>query len=346
MELLGLNAEFNIVCQLYPTNVQWNRKYYEAGDFEIEIPASQYDSAIEYIYSKDLDELGMVQKPNWKAGSSGKVVSLSGFFYEKILDDDILYPTYYGHGNINAVIQEMLDTYAGIDMEYDLDPDLTETVDFQSTGDYLGEKLYELLEMYEYSYSIQYDFEQNKFVFKTFKGLDVTQDNTDGNNFVTFATTWENMTNPDVLTDSSDYKNYAVVGGEGEAEERIYVISDHSNGGKKKKIYIDARNSRYDSEKQTMDQYKASLKQEGDEELLNHQIIQNIDFDPVVSGYDYRTDYDLGYKCDAIVEDLGLNIQGRIVAIYEVWKQSQHTLELELGNQITSKINKIGKRVL
>ena len=346
MELLGLDKNFNIVSQLYPLNLQWNRKYYEAGTFAVEIPASQYDGAIEYIYSKDLDELGMSQKKNWTAGNTGKRISIEGFFYEKILDDDIIYPTFYGHGKINTVITEMLDTYAGIEMEYDLDPNLDVTVDFQSTGDSLGTKLYELLQMYEYSYSIKYNFEQNKFVFKTVKGLDVTQDNTDGNNFVTFATTWSNISNPNVLVDASDYRNYAVIAGEGEAEERIYVISDHSNGQKKKMIFVDSRNSRYDPDEQTLEQYKASLVQEGDEELLNHQILQNIDFDPVVSGYEYRTDYDLGYKCDAIIEDLGLDIQGRITSIYEVWKSGLHTLEIELGNQIVSKINKIGRRVL
>lgn len=346
MELLGLDKNFNIVSQLYPLNLQWNRKYYEAGTFAVEIPASQYDDTIEYIYSKDLDELGMSQKKNWTAGNTGKRISVEGFFYEKILDDDIIYPTFYGHGKINTVITEMLDTYAGIEMDYDLDPNLDVTVDFQSTGDSLGTKLYELLQMYEYSYSIKYNFEQNKFVFKTFKGLDVTQDNTDGNNFVTFATTWSNISNPNVLVDASDYRNYAVIAGEGEAEERIYVVSDHSNGQKKKMIFVDSRNSRYDPDEQTLDQYKASLVQEGDEELLNHQIIQNIDFDPVVSGYEYRTDYNLGYKCDAIIEDLGLDIQGRITSIYEVWKSGLHTLEIELGNQIISKINKIGRRVL
>ena len=346
MELLGLDKNFNIVSQLYPLNLQWNRKYYEAGTFAVEIPASQYDGAIEYIYSKDLDELGMSQKKNWTAGNTGKRISIEGFFYEKILDDDIIYPTFYGHGKINTVITEMLDTYAGIEMEYDLDPNLVVTVDYKSTGDSLGTKLYELLQMYEYSYSIKYNFEQNKFVFKTVKGLDVTQDNTDGNNFVTFATTWSNISNPNVLVDASDYRNYAVIAGEGEAEERIYVISDHSNGQKKKMIFVDSRNSRYDPDEQTLEQYKASLVQEGDEELLNHQILQNIDFDPVVSGYEYRTDYDLGYKCDAIIEDLGLDIQGRITSIYEVWKSGLHTLEIELGNQIVSKINKIGRRVL
>lgn len=346
MEVLGLDKDFNVACQLYPTNTQWNRKYYEAGDFVVTIPAEQYSTEITYIYSKELQELGMAQKVNWKGSSSGNTVSIEGFFYEKVLDDDVIYPTFYGKGNINEVIKSMINTYAGIQMDFDLDTSLQETVDFQETGTSLGEKLYELLQLYEYSYSINYDFEANKFVFRTYKGLDATQSNAEGNNFITFATTWQNLSNPDVITDDSDFKNFAIVAGAGEAEDRIVVEVDHSNGGKKKKLFVDAKSDRYDSSKQTLQDYKNGLIQKGEEELLDHVQITNVNFDPLLTGYEYHTDYDLGTKCEAIIEDMGLQIQGRIVEIHEVWKAGQHTLEIELGNQILSKIKKLERKVM
>ena len=65
-----------------------------------------------------------------------------------------------------------------------------------------------------------------------------------------------------------------------------------------------------------------------------------------MTGYEYHTDYDLGTKCEAIIEDMGLQIQGRIVEIHEVWKAGQHALEIELGNQILSKIKKLERKVM
>ena len=44
-----------------------------------------------------------------------------------------------------------------------------------------------------------------------------------------------------VTTDDSNYKNYAVVAGSGEGDQRQKVIVDNSGGEKLKRLYVDAR---------------------------------------------------------------------------------------------------------
>ena len=85
MSYYGLDKEFNIITHLEPYNVQWNRKYYETGDFEIYIDIEQYSSNIKYIYSTDDKELGIVDIPHYSASNNTKQMLLKGSFFESLL---------------------------------------------------------------------------------------------------------------------------------------------------------------------------------------------------------------------------------------------------------------------
>lgn len=350
MELFGLDENFNLVGQLDPYNIQWTRKYYECGQFEIEISPEQYDSSMKYVYTKDRPELGIIQKPHWSADVNGETMNLSGYFYEKILDDDVIYPTYYANGTLNEIIKGLIDGYCEATFTLDLSEtaSLTTKIEFQETGEELGTRLYELMSLYECSYRIEYDFENNLFTFKTYIGKDVTQSNDDGNNFVTFSTSWQNLQEPDVLIDETDYKNYAYVAGEGESEERIYVEVDARSSTKEKKkiLFVDSRSSRWKSSEQTLEEYKNGLTQKGLEKLAENVITENIDFTIQSGTYEYLTDYDIGYKCEAIIDSLGLDIQGRIIAIYEVYKADGNSIEIELGDQLVSDVTKLERKLI
>ena len=44
-------------------------------------------------------------------------------------------------------------------------------------------------------------------------------------------------------------------------------------------------------------------------------------------------DYDLGDKCTIILEDIGIIIEQRLIAVYEVIKDNELSLSVEFGNQ-------------
>ena len=206
------------------------------------------------------------------------------------------------------------------------------SVQFQSTGDFMGSKFYELLNLQGLSYKCAYDYLTNKINFSIWQGKDRTQSQ-NTNSFIIFSTEFNNIANIDITTDESNYRNYAVVGGSGDGDERIYVTVDLSNGGYKKKIFLDKKSIRYDQEEQTLAEYKAELETEGKKEMLKYQLQNNIDIDTKNSGYEYMVDYDLGDKCDIIISDLNLSLEARIIEIYEVLKENTHTIELILGDK-------------
>lgn len=333
MSYFGLDKDFNIVTHLAPYNVQWNRRYYETGDFEIYIDIGQYSSDIQYIYSTEDKELGIVEIPHYSVSNNTKQMLLRGSFFEKILSDDCIYPTFSSSGKIVDVVKKLLDRYCSWEMGYRYDESITDTVDVQETGASIDKKLYEMLYPLELSFRIEYDYVSSTFTFVLYRGRDLTQNNTDGNNFVTFSTEFGNVEEPDVMIDSSNYKNYAIICGEGQGEERIFVEYDaRTNKNERiKKLYVDARSERM-GEGTTLEEYKKVLIQKGIEKLADCKIKENVNFGLNTDSYEYKVDYDLGDKVDVIVAEIGLVMTARIRNIFEVIKSGYRTLELEVDN--------------
>lgn len=337
MEFKALDKDFNLIDIIAPTNVQWNRRYYEPGDFVIEIPYEDYDSNMQYVYCTERTEVGMIQKVQ----NTEKNVLISGFFLEKWLDDKIIYPTFYGSGEITHECTEMINQYKeDIPITSVSARETGSKVDFQSTGDELSAKIYEVLQTQEMSYRLLYDYLTNDIGVQFYKGADKTQ-NAGEDDYVTFSTSWDNLSDQNVVVDKSNFKNFFVVAGTGQADERITVEVDLSNGGYKKKLFVDERNTKYNPDEQTLEQYKLELQQKGLEKSLDYQIVENVDFIVDPTGYEYLVDYDLGTKVDVVITKLQLSFEVRITAIYEVFKEGTHTIEVEVGTPIRSKFQNI-----
>lgn len=345
MELFALDKDFQNVSQIVPSNIQWNRKYYEHGSFAIQIPFNQYTEDMVYIYTKDRKEVGMINKVSYKDENNSKNVMLEGYFLERMLNDKVIYPTFYGSGEITSACSQMFNQYKeDIPITTTSQRETGNKVDFQATGDELGSKLNEVLQTQEMSYRVLYDYVENTLSLQFYKGLDRTQSQIE-NNFVTFSTLWGNVIGVQADKDNSNYKNFAIVAGTGQAEERINVEVDMSAGAYKKKVFVDERNTVYNPDEQTLDQYKLELQQKGLEKLLDYQNVTNITFTPKGNSYEYMIDYDLGDKCDIILNDIGIQMEARIIAIYEVFKDNIHTIELEFGDKVLSRIEKLERRI-
>ena len=89
--LLGLGADFTILQILSCTNIQWNRKYYEPGDFSLQIPLKYYNSSVVYVYSKDRPELGKILTRKYVGKADKRYVTLSGKFVENELSRMVVY---------------------------------------------------------------------------------------------------------------------------------------------------------------------------------------------------------------------------------------------------------------
>lgn len=351
MNVYALDEDFNLVAIGIPyDNLQWNRKYYEAGTFSMQIAARLYDPSWRYIGSFDRDELGMVQRfesPN------DDLVLISGFFCEKMLDWRSIYPKYHpiivslGVGEPETTlpawefIKDMfLEFGEGLPIEWGGSQDVGEGIYAEAEDDKLGEKIYSILETIEASYRVRYDRAKEKLLFDVWKGKDRTQSQ-NVNSWQVFSKEFGNIKGDSTTTDDSDYYNYAIVPCDADEDgvEREVIYVDLTGGGFKRETVIDMRSSSV-SDDQTMAQWRESVRQEATEKLLDHAKVEDIDIE-VLGATGYRTDYDLGDKCDVVLTDIGKEMESRIIEVLEVFKaDGGHEITVGLGNKRISNIRR------
>lgn len=329
--IFALKKDYSISDVLNPLNVQWSRQYYECGTFSIQIPYDQYKEDMVYIYSKDEVELGVIDKVRYSISHGAKTVQLSGVFLENELDDKVVVPNFNGAGILEDEIVRFVNQYkSDIPLLADAESQgRGNTVEFVATENGIATELYKILQNEEYSFRVAYDYESNSKAFSIWQGTDRTQEQTE-NNPVLFSTAFKNLINPDVVL-QKNLRNYAIVKGSFDGAD-VTTVADLSNGEYQKQIVIDG--SSVESEGLTKNAYIEKLKVFGETELLNQYAdIENIAFDVDNESYEYKVDYDLGDKCTVIIEDIGLVLEGRIISVYEVYKDNRRELSVEFGNK-------------
>lgn len=338
MQLLGLDANFNPVGYFGYTNLQWIRRYYEPGEFSVQIPIQMYMPNMAYVYTNERPEVGIVQKSEYQEDYQGAYMQVSGYFFEYKINDKIIYPRYIKSGVIEDVAVDMAAKfYEDIPLlQIGASKKRGEAIAIQSTGKNLAAQLYEMLQTQEMSFRTRYDYAENKMYFEVWQGVDRTMQQSK-NPFAIFSAQLRNIANEKIVIDNSAFKNYAVVIGNGQYEdgEQVEVIIDQSDGGYRQKVYIDKTTMKYDEAKQSLEEFKESLVQAGLEEMQkSYSQVVNIEVDTVDRGLKYLQDYDLGDKIEIVVDALQENLVTRIIEIDEVFKQGKHTVSLTFGTKV------------
>ncbi len=336
MDIMALDENFTPVkfTKIPYYDLAWHRKYYETGQFSVQIKADDYSREMKYIFTASRPELGIIQKVVYT--DEDRMVVLSGFFFERKLADKIIYPIYSRYGTRSEFVATAVEQFKG-DIpklrvaQYDNSGD---KVQKQETGATLEDMAHSTLQVEEKAYRCVYNYEEDVVYFEIYQGLDRTQSQ-DKNNFVTFSKGFRNLKEVTVQDDCSAYKNYFIIGGSGEGMDRIYAVLDLTNGGYRQELFIDMRNKSFNPEKQTLEEYKDALIQGALERAQRYVNIHNVKFDAVSdSGAKYLEDYDLGDKCDILIEPVAISYEARIIEILETWNSKAHEITLTFGDKI------------
>ena len=92
LEIFALDKDFNRLTGSLPyRSLQWSRRYYEPGQFEVHVPSSIYSPDWVYIYTEDRPETGIIQKREYTDDSEvpggDDTIRLVGYFTERWLYD-------------------------------------------------------------------------------------------------------------------------------------------------------------------------------------------------------------------------------------------------------------------
>jgi hypothetical protein len=134
-----------------------------------------------------------------------------------------------------------------------------------------------------------------------------------------------------IVNSVENYKNYAVVLGQGEGENRTRLDVDLTKGGKRLELLVDAKDIQQE-ENETSESYKKKLKARGVEKLLEKTKAFSIDI--VNSPKGFGTEYDLGYNVLVVIPEYNLKFSTRITKFEEKSQQNKSEVSITLGELI------------
>ena len=300
------------------------------------------------MWCKDFRETAKLETLDYNSTGTSTTSILTGRFLESVLADRVIKTTWTYSGTTEQIARKMvkdfcidsvnpifdgkleLGTYKGLGVKRV----------YQNTGDDIKTALCELLKLDGLSYSIDYDYEADKLAFNVWSGLDRTE-NQNVNSWASFCKNFENIQADKYSMDETQFKNFAYVAGEGRAGNRVVVeVNQVKAGEERKELYVDARDLQQDENMLDGD-YKEALKQRGLEKLQENNKVELTEFniDPE-SNLEYGIDYDLGDIVMYQNEDLGLQVDNRIIEISNVFDGENETVEVTFGDDYN--IRKVG----
>ena len=350
MDLLLLDNNFQI-CGIIDdfASLVWNRKYYECGNYTLQTKLDRYKDIknAKYIYCKEFIETGVIEAI--KIQESTQIVETSGRFLESILAKRVINNTKsFKNAITEDIVRNLIKDIAINDTNRKIDKlvlgtrqGLGTSRTMQTTGDVLLDKIYELCKEDELGFRVRYDFDNDEIVAEVWKGLDRVDTQTT-NTWAIFSRNFENITDSEYNTDSTQYRNYAYVEGEVNEEDgtktRVSTIVDiRKNGEERLELYVDARDLQKDEETTDIE-YMEMLRERGKEKLAENNKVEEASFaiDPY-SNLKYKTDFDLGDKVVYKNDELGFNIENRIVGISEAYENGNKTIDVTFGDEYNLK---------
>lgn len=328
--LLDTNLNFIQVIEVFKSFI-WTNRYYTPGDFELYAPATTVlFNAIQKDYyiirDDDLTQAMIVKNIEIKTDvENGNYLIITGKSLKSILNRRIIWTQTVLNGNVETMIRKLVTDNA----INPTNPDraianlvlgdtigLTGNIEAQYTGDNLGETLSAICQTYKCGYDILLDLENKQFKFVLLQGTNrsYAQNSVPP---VIFSNEYENLLTTDYTYNSDNYKNVALVAGEGEGLDRKTAAIGTASGLNRYELYVDARDVSSNEGEISENEYNNLLLERGTQKLGEQLATESI-AGQIEPNYTYvlNRDYFLGDIVE-IINEYGINMQPRIIEVIE-----------------------------
>lgn len=356
MEFYVLNEKFEDIGVLTEfESFILTRRYYEPGKFELHVVPWKKKRIYElwnifetgkYICRSDnedtylIDHIHMNKQKN-KIFAKGRTI-------EAILNNVVARTQIDFSGTHEEIVRAMVEKYAIGNiklLKLGKTNNIGKKTTVQVTGQYIGEKIFEIMKEVEASIKIVYDYETNTMTMCAWKGIDRTE-NQAVNTLAIFSTDEGKADLPIYDRDFTDYRNFAYIAGEGEGLARTIITIDNRKVGEDMhEVWIDAR----DLQKGTMTdvEYKEALNQRGVEKMTEYHAIETVDAEVENTGnLVYRKDFDIGDLCTYRDEETGIEVEQRITEVTEIYEKNTKSINIIFGEQKKTNTIKLMKGVI
>ncbi|RNB90147.1 hypothetical protein EDM59_01490 [Brevibacillus nitrificans] len=329
------------------------RRWHRPGEFEIHInrhkrnvDSLQKDNLV--ILGRGAQNIGVIKHREItldESGKQGEVWKIVGQSLGEVLARRITFPPVgQAYDSIRAPAETVMKHYvlenaiAPEDPKRSIEQMVNETdqargsvISWQTRYAPLTEELEKLSLASGLGWGVVLDLSLRKYVFEVYEGRDLTVGQF-VNPPVIFSPEFESIKTQHFVDSEVNYRNVAIVAGQGEGELRDIVEVGEASGLDRKEVFIDARDlpetdSLYDRGQQKLDEMQADL-------LLEGQIM-------TTGPFRYGEDYDLGDIVTIRNKDWGVTLDGRITEVKEVYEPSGFALEATFGSSFPTLISRV-----
>lgn len=331
--VLDSSAQILDTIDTFESNI-WTVQYFDVNDFELVVPAT--DKNIDLLQKdrllcrdKDRDDdvwqnVMIIENVKIVADyEDGDSMTVSGRGLKSIVGRRVIWKQTNLTGKVETGIRQVIteniinpdDEKRKID-NFILDEPvgITDTFDIQLLGDDLDEWITSTCQTYGIGWDVY--IKGGKFVFKLYKGLDRSYNQRDRLPVV-FSDEFDNLLASTYTYERAEFKNAALIGGEGEGvNQRTTTIGD-SSGLERYEAYIDGSSVSSNGAIITEEQYYKMLQDYGKDELNTTSFTESFEGNVVPDGnYTLNQDYFLGDVVQ-VINEYGISATPRIIEIIE-----------------------------
>lgn len=353
-------------------SIIWHSVYFGVGDFEIYTQATPEARELleigNYVTRPDNQEIGIIEKIYISDSPiDGLMIIASGRFAKSILDRRLIY-NLSGTSNSATILRGKVETEVrkivtnnAISCAFDsrrnipllelgdianiplvIVDDNGNAAQKQVSYDNLLEYSDGVLQEYGLSARVILYAERKKLQYVVFVGDDRSVNNSDGNDPIIFSSDFDNLVSSDYSIDTTQEKNVALIGGEGEGTSRFYsLLAGSEIGLARREVWVDAssisKTYKDDSETEqtyTDAEYKAFLDEKGKQELSAMNVVDDFNgvLDVTNGNWIYNRDFFLGDIVTVQSNRIGVYMDVRILQVTEVQDENGYTVAVDYQN--------------
>lgn len=361
MELMIFDREINFKGILEKqSSFRRIRRYNKCGEFELHTSFNlevmkllQIDNI---IWKSGDSEAGYIEYRNIKLNEQGKeILVVKGKFLTGYLGKRIIWGTENFNGLVENAVRSLVNNHAINPIDADRKIPLlklgtlnnyADTIKRQVSYRNLLDEVEKIATDNELGIRTMIDINNKRLVFDVYKGVDKSGK-------VVFSKEFENVLQQEYVNSIDNYRNIALIAGEGEGQARERVSIGDGVGLDRAELYVDANDLQSTKRVGEEDviiprlEYIEMLKNRGYTKLSEMTKVES--FDSKVntkSNLIYKKDFDLGDIVTIKSTKWNLTIDTRITEIEEVYEEDGFNIFVTFGNEVPDIIDKIKQVVM
>lgn len=354
-------------------SIIWEAEFYGAGKFEVYTPLTEQALNLlqmgYYFTRRNEENAAIIETIQYTdSAQDGAMILVSGRMAKSILDRRLVYQLNGNQitpvqisGNVATAVQSVVRAHAGqganaartMGVIIGSTGGITKQITSSTSGDSSRQSSYQnlltftdtVLQEYACGALIRIN-DQQQLIYDCYEGQDRSVGNTAGNTPVIFSQDFENLLTAEYTEDTTNLRNFALIGGEGEGLARFYTTFDQdgATGFQRREVFVNASsiNRKYKPEgseteqEYTTAQYTTLLTGQAQTKLKELIITKTFtgEINLTQSPYKYGKDADFWLGDIVTVQDnkLGLYTNVRILKATEVQDIKGYLLSVKYGN--------------